>query len=160
MKTKAAFAWAKEEEWITKNPLDKVETGTYRNKKNDRTITLEEYRKLLLACPNQEWRVIIILARVGGLRPCEIVNLRWSRINWEGKRVNVFSPKLIQHEKLRERDVPLFDRIPEELARLRLEYGNDLPEYVINCFPDRTNANMVTDFAPIAERAGIGPITF
>ena len=29
---------------------------------------MDEYAKLLDACPNQEWRTIIALARVGGLR--------------------------------------------------------------------------------------------
>ena len=150
VKTKAAFDWAKEQGWITKNPLDKVETGSYRNLENDRIITLEEFGKLLDACPDQEWRVIITLARVGGLRPCEIANLRWCNIDWKNNRFQVYSPKLKQHEKWYKREVPLFTEISVELEKLREVQGNGLPEYIINCCTDRTNANMVNDFTPIA----------
>ena len=151
---KAAFAWAIEEEWITKNPLNKVETGSYRNEENDRIITMEEYVRLLDACPHQEWRVIITLARIGGLRPCEIVNLRWSSIDWVRGCFQVVSPKL-KGRKNYKREVPLFPDIVTELKRLLLDYEDGVPDYVINCHSDRSNANFVWAFIPIAEKAGL-----
>jgi len=153
---KAAFAWAIAKEWITKNPFGKID-GSYRNEENDRIITPEEYSRLLDACPNQEWRVIITLARIGGLRPCEIVNLRWSSINWVKGCFQVFSPKLKGRRNYK-RGVPLFPDIVVELKKLLLAYGDTPPEYVINCHSDRSNANFVWAFIPIAERAGLGTI--
>ena len=73
---KAVFDWAVELDWIRKNPMKKISIGSFVNRENDRVISMEEYAKLLDACPNQEWRTIIALARIGGLRPLKITTLR------------------------------------------------------------------------------------
>jgi len=123
-------------------------------------VTMAEYQKLLEACPCQEWRVIITLARIGGLRPCEIMALRWSDIGiGENKdRFHVFSPKLNPHEHLRDREVPLFPQVLEELNKLRSVPGNEDQEYIINYYSRQTTVNLVTSFAVIAKRAGLGKI--
>ena len=92
-KTKAVFNWAKDQKWITESPLKGVGAGSYRNEDNDRFVTQEEYYLLLDACQCQEWRTIIALARMGGLRPCEIMVLRWSDIDRENDWFVVHSPK-------------------------------------------------------------------
>jgi len=48
--------------------LAKVPLGSFINRANDRIISMEDYAKLLDACPNQDWRTLIALARIGGLR--------------------------------------------------------------------------------------------
>jgi len=91
---RAVFEWAVEQHWLTKNPLRKISRGSFVNRDNDRLISMEEYAKLLEACPNQEWRTIIALARIGGLRcPSELQRLRWSDVDWEQNRFTVHSPK-------------------------------------------------------------------
>ena len=156
-KMKAVFNWAKEQRWITESPLTGVGRGSYRNEKKDRFVTREEYHKLLAACPCQEWRVIITLARIGGLHPCEILVLRWSDIDWEKSRFRVFNAKLKQYESKYVRDVPIFEEIAAELKKLRAIPGNENTEYVINRYPDR-KSNLGTQFARIAKKAGIGKI--
>jgi len=103
-KTKTVFNWAKQQKWLVKCPLEGLNGGSFRNSAKDRYVLMGEYHRLLAACPCQEWRVIITLARIGGLRPCEIMVLRWSDIGIGEKqdRVRVFSPKLHRHEHLRE----------------------------------------------------------
>ena len=159
-KTKTVFNWAKKQKWIAESPLKGVAEGSFRNPAKDRVVTMEEYHKLLGACPNQEWRVIITLARIGGLRPCEIMVLRWTDIGiGEGKRrFHVFSPKLNPHEHLRDREVPLFPLLLSELDKLRSLSGNEGQEYVINRYSNRENCNLVQPFTRIAERAGISKI--
>ena len=98
-KAKAVFNWAKREHWITVSPLAGVGRGSFRNRDKDRFITREEYHLLLNACPCQEWRTIIALARIGGLHPCEILTLRWSDIAKSRHRLQVFNAKLRQHER-------------------------------------------------------------
>jgi len=66
-KAKAVFNWAVRVGWLEKSPLDGVGRGSFVNQENDRYVTMEEYRRLLDACPCLDWRVIIALARVGGL---------------------------------------------------------------------------------------------
>ena len=121
---------------------------------------MEEYHKLLDACPDQEWRVIIALARIGGLRPCEIMVLRWQDIGIGEKknRIHVFSPKMNPHEHLRNREVPLFPLLLTELDKLRSIPGNEEQEYVINCYSRNGRVNFGLPFNKIAKRAGIGKI--
>ena len=91
-----------------------------------------EYAKLLDACPNQEWRTIIALARIGGLRcPSELQQLRWSDINWSENRFLVHSPKTEHHEGKQERLVPLFPELREELKRHFSLDGTEGNEFVI-----------------------------
>ena len=134
--------------------------GSSRNPANDRNVTMEEFHKLLNACPCQEWRVIITLARIGGLRPCEIMVLRWSDIGVGEKRnrIHVFSPKLNPHEHLRDREVPLFPLLLMELDKLRSMPDNAEQEYVINRYARNATTNLVQPFNKIAEKAGIGRI--
>jgi integrase len=157
-KAKAVFNWAKRERWIKVSPLDGVGRGSYRNREKDRFITQEEYRLLLDACPCQEWRLIITLARIGGLHPCEILTLRWSDIDDKRDRFRVFNSKLKQHERLYEREVPLFAEVSAELGKLRSLPGNEEQEYVINRYANRAKSNLGTQFARIAKKAGIGKI--
>jgi len=157
-KAKAVFNWAKRKRWITVSPLDGVGRGSYRNKEKDRFVTQEEYRKLLDACTCQEWRVIVTLARIGGLHPCEILVLRWSDIDKSKHRFRAFNSKLKQYDHLYKREVPLFPEVATELDALRSLPGNEGQEYVINRYTDREKSNLGTQFARIARRAGIGRI--
>jgi integrase len=159
-KTKTVFNWAKKQKWIIESPLAGFAEGSSRNPAKDRVITMEEYHKLLAACPDQEWRVIIALARIGGLRPCEIMVLRWSDIGIgkDKNRFHVFSPKLNPHENLRDREVPLFPLLAEELNKLRSIPGNESQEYVINRYSDRKRLSVAHPFSKIAQRAGLGKI--
>jgi integrase len=121
---------------------------------------MEEFHRLLDACPCQEWRVIITLAQIGGLRPCEIMILRWSDIGvGEHKnRIHVFSPKLNRHEHLRNREVPLFPVLRTELDKLRSIPGNKEEEYVINRYARNGRVSLVVPLNKIAVKAGIGKI--
>ena len=159
-KTKTVFNWAKEQKWLAESPLKGVTEGSFRNPANDREVTMVEYQRLLEACHSQDWRTIITLARIGGMRPCEIMVLRWSDIGVGEKknRVRVFSPKLKQHEHLREREVPMFPEMVTELERLQAITDGD-QEFVINRYSNRDGGvNLVQPFNTIARRAGIGNV--
>jgi integrase len=151
-KTKAVFNWAKDQKWITKSPMDGVGAGSYRNEDNDRFITQVEHCLLLDACQCQEWRTIIALARMGGLRPCEIMVLRWLDIDRENDWFSVHSPKT------KGRNVPLFPEVDLELQRLQSLPGNADREYVINRFVNRETYHLGQSFDQIAKRSGIGTI--
>ena len=150
---KAVFKWAVDQEWLTRSPAAKIPKGSFRNRENDRFITMAEYAKLLDACPNQEWRAIIALARIGGLRcPSELKQLRWKDVDFDGNRFLVKSPKTERHEKHRERLVLLFDEL-----RTELEKHDKTTEFVVQGF-QRTSWNLYDPFQEIAERSGLGKI--
>jgi len=157
-KAKAIFNWAKSKKWVAKNPLDGIGRGSFVNEKNEQFITREEYRQLLEACPCQDWKVIIALARIGGLRcPSEVLRLRWSDINWEKSRFYVTSTKTERYKGKEGRDVPLWGLLRNELERLRTTQPEET-EFVINRYRDPERTNLGTQFARIAKMAGIKPI--
>ena len=154
-KVKAVFTWAVDQDWLTKSPARKISTRSVCNRAHDRFITMEEYGKLLDACPSQEWRVIIALARIGGLRcPSELQRLRWKDVNWEQNRFLVHSPKTEQHVNHATRLVPLFAELRTELERLFDGNGN---EFVVQSFQG-TAWNLYKHFQTIAESTDLGKI--
>jgi integrase len=152
------FEWAFDHDWLPKNPGKKIPNGSFVNRENDRIITMEEYAKLLEACPNQEWRTIVALARIGGLRcPSELMQLRWSDINWAGNRFLIRSPKTERHEGHEQRVVPLFLELRTELERHFSQVEKEGNEFVIEHF-QKTSWNLYCPFQTIARRAGVGTI--
>jgi len=148
---KAVLNWAVSQDWLMKSPAAEIPKGSFRNREKDRFITMAEYGKLLEACPNQEWRVIIALARIGGLRcPSELKRLRWKDIVQD--RFTVHSPKTEHHDGRDKRVVPLFDEL-----RAELEKHEKTTEYVVHGFQGRS-WNLNVPFQEIAERAGLGKI--
>jgi integrase len=158
--TRAVLNWAVDQEWLTKSPMakNKVPIGSFVNRDNDRTISMAEYAKLLDVCPNQEWRTIIALARIGGLRcPSELKRLQWTDINWAENRFLVRAKKTERYDNHRERVVPLF---PELLVELRSHFESDDSEgneFVIQSFQG-TSWQVFTPFQKIACNAGLGTI--
>jgi len=155
----AVLRWAvKTQKWLSENPLEEIKRGSFVNDDNNRTISMEEYAKLLNACPNQEWRTIIALARIGGLRcPSELQQLRWSDIDWEKNWFTVWSPKTEHHEGKDKRVVPLFHELQTELKQhfsLDETKGN---EFVIQGLQG-TAWCLHEPFQKIARNAGLGTI--
>jgi len=158
-KAKAVFNWAVRSGWIETNPLTGVGRGEFVNEENDRIVTMDEYHRLLDACPCQDWRVIIALARIGGMRaPSEVLRLRWSDINWERSRFYVTSNKTERYKGKGSRLVPLFPELRIELEKLFESDSSEGAEFVINRYRDPERTNLGTQFARIVKLAGIQPI--
>ena len=160
MKTlKTVFNYAVDIGWLQQRPMEKVPLGSFVNRKKDRLITDKEINKLLEASPTQEWRVIIVLARYGGLRcPSELMPLRYSDIDWAKHCFRVRSPKTERHHGHQERLVPLFSEIRKELEQLRLERSPKDDDFVIQGFVGQTKWNLLPPFHRIAQKSGLGKI--
>jgi integrase len=155
---RTVFGWAVEHDWLPKSPMRKIPNGSFVNRDKDRFITMEEYAKLLEACPHQEWRSLLALARIGGLRcPSELIHLRWSDVHWAENRFLVRSPKTEHHEGHRERIVPLFPELRSELEKHFSQVDTKENELVISRVRI-TNKNLHSPFQTIARRAGLGTI--
>jgi integrase len=161
-KVKALFNWAVSKKWIAKdmNPLQGIGRGSFVNRKNDRFVTTDEYRRLLDACPCLDWRVIIALVRIGGLRcPSEVLRLKWTDINWDyPARFYVTSSKTERYAGKEGRVVPLFPELHTELRALFESESSEGMEYVINRYRDPERSNLGTQFARIVKMAGVEPI--
>ncbi len=157
-KAKAVFNWAVGAGLLEKSPLEGVGRGSFVNRDKDRFISVEEYRRLLDSCPCRDWRVIIALARVGGLRcPSEVLRLRWTDVNWEKGRFYVTSPKTEHHRGKEGRIVPLWPMLRDELDRL-FNDQSEKTEFVITRYRDPGRTNLGTQFARIVKMAGIEPV--
>ncbi len=139
---------------IPENPFTEVPAPAQVNTSRGYYVTREVIEKVLAACPDNEWRLIVALSRFGGLRcPSEHQALRWGDIDWENGRINVPSPKTEHLPNGAYRTIPLFAEL-----RPLLEEAFDQAEqgslYVINRYRGR-NQNLRTQFQRILRRAGV-----
>jgi integrase len=150
------FNAAIRDEVISRNPFSGVDSGERKNADREYFITREEAEKCIDAAPDSQWRLIIALARYGGLRtPSEMVGLRWDDILWDKVRMIVTSPKTKRHEGGESRVVPIFPELRRHLDEA-YEIAADRTEFVITRYRG-TDANMRTTFQKIIRRAGLTP---
>ncbi|MFM9959099.1 MAG: tyrosine-type recombinase/integrase [Phycisphaerales bacterium] len=120
-------------------------------------VPLADTDKILAACPDHEWRLIVALSRYGGLRcPSEHLALRWADVDWEKNRLTVRAVKTETHAGGGVRFVPLF---PELLAPLQEAFDRAEPDpkgegWIITRYR-RANCNLRTQFERIIAKAGV-----
>ena len=150
------FRAAVRKKLIRENPFADLPAPQQVNSEREFFVTGETTGKVIDACPDGEWRLIVALARYGGLRcPSELLRLRWIDIDWELERMTVHSPKTEHHPGGASRQVPIF---PELRPYLEEVFDNAEPgtEYVITRYRQR-NANLRTQLLRIIGRAGVQP---
>jgi len=139
---------------IAINPFAHLASAIVPNKERFFYIDDATSRKVLEACPDIEWRTIFALCRFAGLRsPSEVLELKWSDINWEVEEMLVRSEKTEHHTGMGSRIVPIFmDLLP--ILEKAFDAAEEGSEYVINRY--RSNeANLRTQLTRIVERAGV-----
>ena len=156
-RAKQFFRAAHRRQLIPENPFGDMKGCDVRaNRARDYFVTRREVALVLEACPDAEWRLIVALARYGGLRtPSELLALRWCDVDWSRRRMLVRSPKTEHHAGKDSRLVPLFpERKPHfEAARDAAAVG---AEYVITRYRDASQ-NLRTQLERIIHRAGLQP---
>lgn len=147
---------------IRENPFDDVKVEAVMPERT-RVVTPEETAAILEACPDHNWRVIVALARWGGLRcPSEVLSLRWQDIDWSGERIIVQSPKTEHHPGKATRRIPLFAELRPWLEQA-FELAPEGAVYVVderfrkasNTAAGWRNCNLRTTFEKIVKRAGL-----
>jgi integrase len=133
-----------------------IPIGSFVNRAKDRIVSRAVYAKILDACPNQEWRTIFALARIGGLRcPSELTRLRWSDIKWTRDRFVVQQPKTERYARHKERIVPLFPGLRVELERHFAAVQPASNDFVIQQFLGTGGYKLRCIFYDIADKAGL-----
>ena len=148
-RAKQFFRAALRKRLISENPFGEMKgLAVQANRSREFFVTREAAAKVLEACPDNEWRLLFVLARYAGLRtPSEPIALTWANVDWERRRLRVPAVKTA------ERFVPIF---PEVLPYLETAFNEASPgaEYVITRYRD-SNANLRTQFERIVRRAGV-----
>jgi integrase len=141
---------------IPSNPFDGFPASVKGDESRMHYIKPEDFQALLPKCPDSQWRLILALARLGGLRcPSEILLLKWSDIDWIGGTFRVTSPKTEHHEGMGHRVVPLFVELRPflEAAKAEAQPGD---VYAVTRYRD-AKQNLRTQFTKIINRAGLKP---
>ncbi|MBW3598530.1 MAG: tyrosine-type recombinase/integrase [Planctomycetes bacterium] len=140
---------------ISENPFADLPAPAQANASREHFVTQEVITKVIDACPDAEWRLIVALSRYGGLRcPSEHLSLRRSDIDWEGQRITVRSPKTEHHIGGQSRVIPLFPELRPYLEAVLAE--ESVGDHLITRYRDQ-NANLRTQLLRIIKRAGVEP---
>lgn len=152
------FQAAVDAEKLDRNPFVgkdiKVPSGV--NRTRSAFVDRRTVDRVLAACPNHEWKVIVALCRFGGLRcPSEIVPLTWAHVDFDRGRIEVLSPKTERHAGGESRTVPLFPELRAILETAKAAAGPDA-RFVVPTYRD-ARRNPRTQFTRILRRAGVAP---
>jgi integrase len=150
------FNEAIDQKVLSSNPFDGLPVVVRGNEDRFYFIDHETAEKVLDACPNAEWRLLVGLARYGGLRiPSESSLLRWGDIDWDNEIMTITSPKTEHHQGKGMRFVPIFPELRTSLIAA-FEIAEEGSEFVIPSYRKSTQ-NLRTQFQRIIKRAGIEP---
>ena len=142
------FKAAKRRGLIDANPFDDVKGGSQSNESRSFFVTRAMALAVLAACPDNEWRLIFVLSRFGGLRcPSETLELKWRDIDWDGGRI------VIRESKTKMRTIPLFPEVRTYLE-LAFDAAPEGAEYVIERYRG-ASCNLRTQLLRILTRAGL-----
>jgi hypothetical protein len=95
---KQVFGCAVRWGWIEKSPFEALRPGSQANPARARYIPLTTIRDVLDACPSIDWKLVVGLAGLAGLRcPTEIGEVTWTDVNWEKGRLMVRAKKTEHH---------------------------------------------------------------
>ncbi len=149
----SVFIWGIDKGYLKSNPFKGVKRGSMVTEKK-RHVTMDEYRRLLEVCPNQAWRTLLALCRIGGLRsPSETFLVKWADVDWENDTLIVHSPKT-QNKGKGSRVIPLFPELRVELEA-SWELAEEGEEQVLAGLSSPRNAR--NQMPKLMERAGLEP---
>jgi integrase len=127
-------------------------------------VSVADVGRVIDHCPNVWWKLLVALARFGGLRiPSEAFSLTWGDVDWERNRLTVPSPKTRSHGKSH-RVIPLFALLRPYLEAA-FEHAEEGSEFILPAeYRQRADreggwggANLRTQFGKIVRRAGVDP---
>ncbi len=149
---------------IDANPFEDIGGGCKANPERAHFIDKETIAKVIDACPNAEWRLLVALSRFGGVRvPSEALTLHWRDIDWSADRMLIHSPKTEHHAGKATRVVPLFAELRPYLEVV-FDQAPEGADFVLPSLQreaaqrgDWRAVNLGTRFLKIVKRAGLTP---
>ncbi|MFO0881140.1 MAG: tyrosine-type recombinase/integrase [Gemmataceae bacterium] len=155
-RAKQFFKAAVRSKLIPENPFHEVKPPSQTNERRKVFVPRDVFEKVIAACPDAEWRLILALSRYGGLRcPSETLELRLADVDWERGRFLVHSSKTEHHEDGGDRWVPLFEELRPHLEEV-FDQAPPGTVYFINRYR-KANSNLRTQLLRIIKRAGVTP---
>lgn len=151
------FAQAKDDGLLTVNPFADVEMDGRADESRQKYVPDTDIVRIMDCCPDWGWRLLIALARYGGLRhPSETTQLRWEDIDWQRGTFRVVSPKTARYGK-GSREVPVFESLRPFLVEA-FEQAEEGSIYVLPGSLREGSNNQRTTLQKVVRRAGLDPI--
>jgi len=139
---------------VRENPFEGLTATVRGNAARQRFVSQADIDKIIEAAPSAEWRLLIALARYGGLRiPSESNALTWDDVLWDKNRIRIHASKTERHVGGGVRYLPIF---PELRAPL-LEVFEQAEPGTVQVFQAHRAENLRTQFRRIITKAGIKP---
>ncbi len=150
---KRMFNVAIQENYAEENPVHKVKLYSEKDNLRERILTEDEERKLMENC-SDTLRPILIVALNTGMRRAEILNLTWSQVDVENRRIRI---KKTKSGKVR--FIPVNDTLFRELNTLRKKNGQSLYLF-FNSETGKPYLDMKKGFKAACRRAEIQGLRF
>lgn len=139
--------------FLDSSPLEKLVAGDDSNAERKAYVSTDDTAKILEVAPDADWRLLIALARLGGLRtPSESLRLRWSDIDWAAGTMLVSSPKTAKQGK-GSRVVPIFEELLPHLRDAH-EVAAEGSFYCVERYRG-AQTNLRTHLLRLIDRAGL-----
>jgi len=153
---KQIFSHAVDKGHIKSSPMSKLATAVKENRDREQIIDRETIDKVIEACPSSEWKLVVALARFGGLRtPSEPFALKWGDILWDEDKIVVHSPKTEHHKGGGCRIIPLYPELKPFLEKCFHE-AEEGSECVVEGLK-KGCGNLGPQFRKIVKNAGLKP---
>ena len=148
------FKFAQKSQFVLDNPFQGIKLPKQTNKSRMAFIDKATIDKLLDQCPDNFWRLVISLARYGGLRiPSELLGLTWDCVDWAAGKLKVTSPKTEHNEGGEFRWIPLFPEIKIYLEEA-WEAAAEGEKHIFPTLRDQ-GVNLRQGLSRIIEKAGL-----
>ncbi len=150
---KKMFNVAGEEGYAEENPIQKVKLFSEKDVLRERILTEEEEERLLKESADH-LRPILILALNTGMRRGEILNLKWSQVDFTERKIVVEKTK---SQKFR--FLPMNSTVYNELRRLKAKNAQN-PFVLLNPETGKPYVDVMTAFKAACRRAGVEGLRF
>ena len=149
------FSRAIKSKVLSDNPFSGLPVSVRGSPDRAHLVTAIEFAKLTAQCNDPELRVILALARWGGIRiPSEALPLRWADVDWDHGRVTIHSSKTAHHAGHDQRVIPLFPELRVVLMALRADDQPEPSDFVVRRHRG-PKVNLRTQLGRLAHRAGL-----
>lgn len=150
------FEVAKRRKMIEHNPFEHISGAVTGDAAKRRFIPAADVAKVVEAAPDPQWKLLIVLARWGGLRiPSEALALTWADVDFERQRFTVRSSKTEHHADGGVRLVPMFPEVAEHFQRV-FDEAESGTLHVITRYRNPAS-NLRTQFGRYITAAGLEP---
>lgn len=139
--------------YVDSNPFEGISAVVRGNPERMHMITHEDGLRLINACPDNQWKLLIALARFAGLRiASEVRHMVWSDFDIPKRQVLIRSSKTEHNAGGDRRTIPIFDEV---LPHLLAWADNSPTSGPVFDLPMTNSAALRKPFMAIIERTGL-----